>query len=431
MRGRSSTKPIALAGGAAWAALIVLIITRSIPFEVRSYDELARVGLSLKNYIEIAGTVVVGLWTARYLWGNRISVQRLYYGHWRWFLSLCAVYLLSATWSLMPTMTIYRVADLLVASILVLTIFRSSATPSRGFLFLAYVCMLQCLVSQAALAYMSGDWPSYVVGFLRSNPGGGIATATLVFAIFAEPGQIRWRSFHIVSAVTASILFGSLASFLAFLVAVIYGLVAGRFRLLGFAMIALALSIVALGAIADVSVSTPERYLSTLYGKSMDQVQTATGRVGLWHEAFRFLADRPMGAGYVAGERLMTSMGNVDNSESWGAINSHDGYLSAWMAAGPLGLGLLIAFLFSLYRTLGFCRGGTAVWRAVLVSIMMNNLSVPSVGGQVDVFTIVALAVAAMPLCSGLAWESNIRAAGRREVRLPSAIGGQPTAGLT
>lgn len=400
--------PTSLRGslGKAWAIFALLVFTRFVPIGERSSDEILSAGLSPKNYLEILGVGTAGLWILWTLWRNRIRLSILYAEHMRWFVLLCAAYMVSASWSLMPMMTIYRVFELLLTGTLIQFILRSSTSASKCFLTIAYICMLQCAASAAFHIYTSGTWPSALVGALQSNPGGGIAAVILIYIMFSKPLQRRWRLLHFILTGAAFILFGSLASFIAIFVAVIYILITGRSRAIKAAILTVLLGMAPLVIAGVFSVRSVEGYLATLSGKTLDEVQDASGRLALWQETSGFLVGRPFGAGYVAGERLMVAVGDVDRSKTWDAASCHDGYLSAWVAAGPIGFVLLLSFLGSLYRALGRRTHASAVWRGILILLIVNNLTLSSLGGQVDSLTLVALAVAAVPFTYCLPHES-------------------------
>jgi O-antigen ligase len=156
-------------------------------------------------------------------------------------------------------------------------------------------------------------------------------------------------------------------------------------------MLAFGMLVATMGVIPE----TAPQYLLGIFDKTSENLRSATGRVGLWRESLLFLAHRPLGGGYAAAERLLATVSNVTSSEIWDAASSHNGYLSACMAAGPVSLTILCAFLRALWRNLG--DPTHAVWRLVLVVVLVNNLAISSVGGPVDTLTVVAFGLAAIP----------------------------------
>lgn len=374
---------------------LLLVFTNALPIDDRAHNAILSAGLSPKNYLEILGVGIAGLWTLRTLLRNRVRVRILFAGHMRWFVFLCALYAVSALWSLMPAMTLFMTVELLLAGTLAQFILRLSMRPARSLLVILYICMIKCAAYTAIYLYTVGMWHRALIGALRSNPGGGIASSLLFFALFAPKLPLRSRLLHSLVAVAGILLFGSLGSFIALSAAVAYIMLTGHSRAVKAATLTLLLCAATLLLGGVPSVQSIEGFLATISGKPLADIQSATGRVDLWQEASSFLAGRPLGAGYVAGERLMVFTGDVDTSKTWDAASCHNGYLSAWMAAGPLGLVLLLLFLGSLYCALG--NHGSSVWRGLLVLLMVNNLSLSSVGGQIDAITIFALALAAIP----------------------------------
>ena len=383
--------------GGAWAALGLLLLTRALPFESRSLSAIVDSGPSPQNYVEVVSTAVAAGWILWALNWRTVQPRLLFRRHWRWFLLLCAVYALSAAWSPLPALTAYRAAELLAAATIVLFLFGMSNDPYGDLLRVLYLCTLVCAADAFVVDYRLGTWPDHLLGALRSNPGGGVASSLLVFALFAKGFRPRMRAFHSAAAIIALVVFGSLASYVALLTGVLAGCaMAARNRLVGATVLFLFLSI-AVVALLDVSVPDLTEQVGALLDRPAESIRTGTGRFGLWEETLKVTANRPFGGGYVAAERLLSLRADVSKSLVWQARNSHNGFLSAWEGAGYIGLLVLCAYLLALWRTLSLVGGpNSPALRPMLVVLIITNFSVSSLGGRLDMVSVVAFALAAL-----------------------------------
>jgi O-antigen ligase len=304
----------------------------------------------------------------------------------------------------MPALTAYRVAELFAGGTIVLFLFGMSTDPYGDLLRLLYLCALACAADALLASYRSGVWPDRLFGALRSNQGGGVASSFLVFALFAKGFRPRTRVFSSATAVVALVLFGSLTSCVALLAGILTGCaLAVRHRMVSTSLVCLLLSVTVV-ALRDVTFSDLTGQVGALLDRPSESIQTGTGRLSLWQETLKASAGRPFGSGYVAAERLMTLRGDVNKSLVWQAASSHNGFLSAWMGAGYIGLVVLCAYLIALWRTLSVAGGPNAgTLRTMLAVLMITNFSISSVGGRLDAVSVVAFALAALPTAGACA----------------------------
>jgi hypothetical protein len=321
----------------------------------------------------------------------------------------------------MPALTAYRVAELLTAATIVLFLFGMSTNPYGDLLRLLYLCTLVCAAGVLVADYRLGIWPDKLLAALRSNPGGGVASSLLVFALFAKGFRPGMRAFHSAVAIVALVLFGSLTSYVALLTGVLTGCaMAARNRIVGTSILFLFLSTTVV-ALLDVNLSDLAEQVGTLVDRPTEAIQNGTGRLGLWQETLKASADRPFGGGYVASERLMTLRGDVNASLVWQAASSHNGFLSAWMGAGYIGLLILCTYLLALWRTLSFAGGpNSAALRAMLAVVIITNFSISSVGGRLDMVSVVAIALAALPTAGACHGSNRVRQAKTSSGLLPT-----------
>jgi O-antigen ligase len=135
---------------------------------------------------------------------------------------------------------------------------------------------------------------------------------------------------------------------------------------------------------------------STLSGKSRSNIVAMTGRLELWTTIWESARHQPWGFGFAAFERTL-SLSN--SSMSWKAGNAHNGFISAWLGAGWLAVALLLSYLASVWakqQTIDVTQ--RPVFLTLLLLIVLNNLTVPAVGGRLTVEFLVLMALSHIPV---------------------------------
>jgi O-antigen ligase len=145
------------------------------------------------------------------------------------------------------------------------------------------------------------------------------------------------------------------------------------------------------GGLADPLVDTT----SSLFGKSRSNIVGMTGRLELWTSIWESAQSQPWGFGFAAFERTF-SLGN--EALSWKAGNAHNGFISAWLGAGWLAFALLLALFGSMWARLSLIDSAQRpVYTGLLLLIMLNNLTVPAVGGRLTVVFLFLMALTHIP----------------------------------
>lgn len=133
--------------------------------------------------------------------------------------------------------------------------------------------------------------------------------------------------------------------------------------------------------------TTPLKKYLTDYAQS-DQVETGTGRVGLWKVVLPAILEKPVfGHGFYASKFIVEDESGID----WPAGHTHNGFLEVLYNNGVVGLLLLLAVLFRTVRNLLWVirkvRAGEArTWAigafALFVFLMLNGMLNATFGGK-------------------------------------------------
>ena len=121
-----------------------------------------------------------------------------------------------------------------------------------------------------------------------------------------------------------------------------------------------------------------------------------TGRLELWTSIWESARSQPWGFGFAAFERTFS----IENGAlSWKAGNAHNGFISAWLGAGWLAFALLLALFASMWARMSLLDGAQRpMYAGLLLLIMLNNLTVPAVGGRLTVVFLFLMALTHIPV---------------------------------
>lgn len=130
---------------------------------------------------------------------------------------------------------------------------------------------------------------------------------------------------------------------------------------------------------------TSEEIVSTtlLSGRTIDEVQTLTGRMFLWTAYWNAFLESPLiGRGFAIVARLGDQFGTVATT------NAHNGFIEAGAGLGIIGFGLLVFVAIrmlaeALRANRAYIAGGLGVFVA-LVMMLVNNNSKSILGGAYD-----------------------------------------------
>ncbi len=390
-----------------WLIVVGFLGVNILRLESRAMDALATQGLSTQNKLQVVVVGIAALWCA-YLWAaGRIRLRQIYSGPGFWLLCLTAVFALSVIWSTWPTLTVFRVAELAVFWIVACHLFGSGEW-SRQFeklmwiAWVFYVAWGLLLIAGVIDGVSSGG---LIVGIATSNSASLLTGLLLLWTLHRTLAEsLISHGWKLPVLALSLLVFGSLATVVFLLLCIafmfaIYGRGYWRIAMISCSVCTIAVVVaVALLQSGDPG-STVIDTTSTLSGKSRNNIVGMTGRLELWTSIWETAQNQPWGFGFAAFERMLDLN---SPSVSWKAGNAHNGFISAWLGAGWLAVALLLAFFASVGTKL---RSVSTVHRpalAMLLALMvLNNLTVPAIGGRLTVVFLVLMALSQIPVAPG------------------------------
>ena len=279
-----------------------------------------------------------------------------------WITSLIVPYMVSTLWSIWPSLTLFRAAQLGVFWIIAVHIFArpDGLTQLERFLW-AYIAVniASVLISQALPHIPSED--SLLEALHQPTRGfaAGVLLILLLHAVRLQPTAIVGSKFAV--AVAAFVAFSSLTAYVATVFALaVYALntVQQPRKLLVIAVSLGAVSAVLLVLAFEASdpISALIDRISSASGRSLQSLADFTGRIPLWRAIWDTSGSELFGTGFAAAEKMVLSADpEFCAAATWCAPDAHNGFLSAWLGAGWAGL-LLVLFigLRSLVKTMHF-----------------------------------------------------------------------------
>jgi O-antigen ligase len=243
-----------------------------------------------------------------------------------------------------------------------------------------------------------------VVGVIRGNTASAIAAIVLLWTVYrAKSNGWRRNAVMFVVAATSLVAFGSLASAIALLLALIALKMSSFHAGLKFKTAALC-TIAAIGMLYGVLVAqsqVPSLSAATVsaFGavseKTAEKILTLDGRIPLWIAIWNVTKDKPWGSGYAAAERTFEADAS---SLNWAPGNAHSGYVSAWFGAGWAGVAMVLLVFWSMWaQRKRLPRHLQPILIALLVLLAINNASIPGVGGRSNPVFIFMMALACIP----------------------------------
>lgn len=381
-----------------WAVVIVYFTWKAFFYEPREdVLELVNSGMSDSNRIEVGITVVAGLWATFLVITRRMPFFRLIQGAGFWIVTLVALYSLSTLWSVWPDLTLYKSLELGVFWVIIAHLFATG--PWRD----ALERLALWAVIGSALPFIvqgTGNFTRGLVGAFYSNGGAMMAGALLLIALhrLLTRRDMTAKALTIL-ALAAMLLFHSFTTYLSVVMALpalfVLGLMPQATRMATAFMIC---GIVVAGVSIVYLATQAEPHLVAAIGgaagKDADQIGSLTGRLPLWEALWEVSRDQPLGTGFLAMERMIPEIISQD-SVGWAAAHSHNGFLSAWLAAGFLGLGVLVFFTVALcFQIVGLDVEARALAIPFVLFALVNNMSYPAFGGRLNGAWLMVMGVA-------------------------------------
>ncbi|QRE75758.1 O-antigen ligase family protein [Methylobacterium aquaticum] len=327
---------------------------------------------------------------------------------------------MSAAWSIVPTYTLYRTAELAVFTLSSILIFDRPDIRHR----------LADILAMVTLAWLAAVTPeilqSLASGIVFSSAKNNmmpLVCALLGFAAwFGPPNRRRGR--YLVLAAIGFVVAGSAASTGALIGVGPALMIASRRPGIRVAGIVLALVSIALFLFLMVGLSSFPALLdalSVILQKPRVELANATGRGQFWPTFIAATQDRLLGSGFSAADRFVqlliptTELADELGRDAVFITSSHNMFLSAWAGTGIIGLSFAIMTLIEPIRFAARTdRGTRRIVACLILMLALNGLTTPGLFQDWNVNVLAYVAVLATARAARREAE-----AGRREIAAP------------
>ena len=400
-RWRAPTTYESLSQPSSWRRITFLLLVghlliNRIRLGTRAGTAIFESGLSSQNRLQVLSTALLGMWAFVLVTSSRVRSQNLIRGQRLWVSALFALFLFSTVWSVTPNLTAYRSVELLSIWILVVHLCKGS-DPIR---FVASYIQLSILAIFADGLLERASPHLFVPAGLRENTGGLLSACYFILVVCVPRSRVgssfRGQIFQALLALYCLLIFNSLAAVLSTLVGLAVFAVGGIHRqslrrLVGVG-IAGALGVLLFLPIRIVS-STSE-VAARIFNRDVDSVLSGTGRLQLWRIAINESIVHPLGLGLTADRSLRER--SAYRVLDWPAASAHNGYVSALIGLGLLGLVLVLTIAFGTFEHVAaYPRAERRALSALLAVYWSNNVSISLFGAWFSPPTIIPLIVLA------------------------------------
>jgi exopolysaccharide production protein ExoQ len=404
LRRRLETRPPSGAAPLFWPlALLVVFAFMPLVFTVPREDGNAVLeqGLTASNVVTIVLTGLTALYLVAKVAADRRVLLLPFAMPYLPFTMMIGVNGVSAAWSIVPTYTLYRTAELAVFTLACILIFDRPDIRRRLADILAIVTLawLVAVTPEILQSLASG-----IVFSSAKNNMMPLVCALLGFAVvFGPPNRRRGR--YLVLAAAGFVIAGSAASTGA-LIAVGPGLmIASRRPGLRVAGIVLALVSLVLFLFLMVGLSSFPALLdllSVVLQKPKIELANATGRGQFWPTFIAATQDRLLGSGFSAADRFVqlliptTGLADELGRDAVFITSSHNMFLSAWAGTGIIGLCFAVLTLVEPVRFAARADRGTRRLVACLILMLaLNGMTTPGLFQDWNVNVLAYVAVLA------------------------------------
>lgn len=362
---------------------IALYFLSLLSFTARESSGGGSDGLSSRNAMQVVVVLCITAWVTYLLLTRRLNWRVFVGGSGYWILIQSMIFAATIAWSVAPALTAYRAVELLVCWLVTAHAVTCAASWIDGVEMIFVVLFFETLLIPRLL--FSGSGLSWTLSG-SNNVGSFVGVTLLIILVHKIIFSIRkvraaeWLLTPLVLLCISSL--GSAVAFVFGMAGVFYFRLPRRLRTwcgaVGVVSF-IAVVIVLFGnaaAVQRLAVSVAESF-----GRDTRNVSNLTGRLPLWTAIWNYSKDLPFGSGYVAGERLFVTTMVSKSEVSWGAIHSHNGFISAWMTAGWLGLSCVVCLLASIWRHVKVASSSIReVSMGLFVVAIVNNLVFPVTG---------------------------------------------------
>lgn len=338
---------------------------------------------------------------------------------------------LSAAWSIVPTYTLYRTAELAVFTLASILIFDRPDIRRRLADILAIVT-LAWLVSVTPEVLQ--NLASGIVFSSAKNNMMPLVCALLGFsAWFGPPNRRRGR--YLVLAAVGFVIAGSAASTGALIAVGPALMIASRRPGLRVAGVVLALVALALFLFLMIGLSSFPGLLdllSVILQKPKVELANATGRGQFWPTFIAATQDRLLGSGFSAADRFVqlliptTGLADELGRDAVFISSSHNMFLSAWAGTGIVGLSFAVVTLVEPVRFAATAdRGTRRIVACLILMLALNGMTTPGLfqDWNVNVLAYVAALACARAACREVEAEAVPEASAARPIPSPGGTG--------
>ena len=384
---------------------------------------------SIGNISSIFWTAIAASYLAYILLIGRCRVELFLRGPYFSIFVLILVYLLSAAWSVVPMFSLYRALELVVWVCLSVYFFTRLNSLDQKVTFLAIYC-LTWIFSNIPLL-IDGLSHKIIFSAIKDNflPTVGFGVAVLGWSTSLRP------LFCIIGIVTI-VLAGSAASIASGLAACSVGMIFSRkmvLKIAGCVCLIASLFFIVVYLIAPDQFPETVDFLSNILQKPKQELLGATGRYTIWSILWDTAKNNYFGTGFGS-DRFVQLIRDIDEltyrlgTADIFIMSAHNATLSAWFAAGWLGVvALFFVFLNGIRYSVKSDTNQRAATTMILVFIILDNLSIPGLGANYSCIWLVWIAVLSIVDRRGLndtdqrrtAFNSSLTTTRRRRAIVP------------
>lgn len=324
---------------------------------------------------------------------------------------------LSAVWSIVPTYTLYRTAELAVFTLSSILIFDRPDIRRRLADLLAIVT-LAWLVS--VTPEILRNLASGIVFSSAKNNMMPLVCALLGFAaVFGPPNRRRGR--YLVLAAAGFVIAGSAASTGALIAVGPALMIASRRPGIRVAGVILALVSIVVFLFLMVGLSSFPALLdalSVILQKPREELANATGRGQFWPTFIAATKDHLLGSGFSAADRFVqlliptTGLADELGRDAVFITSSHNMFLSAWAGTGLVGLSLALLTLIEPVRFAAPAdRGTRRIVACLILMLALNGMTTPGLFQDWNVNVLAYVAVLALARAARREAETTVQLA--------------------
>ena len=349
---------------------------------------------SMGNISSIFWTAIAASYLGYILLTGRFRVKWFFCAPYFSIFVLILVYLVSSTWSVIPSFSLYRAIELIIWICLSVYFFTGLSSVHRV-MVLAIYCFTWLLLNIPLL--VTNVSHNIVFSAIKDN-----YFSIVGFTVVVLGWTTRLRSLFCIIGLTTFVLAGSASSVASALAAFSVGFMFKQStisRLAGCIGLIASISFIIVFLVAPDQFPETVNFLSDILQKPKEELLDATGRYTIWALLWDASKDNYFGTGFGS-DRFIQLVGNADEltgrlgTADIFIMSAHNAALSAWVAAGWLGVvALFFAFINGIRYSIKCDVNHRAAATMILVFIVINSLTIPGLGANYTCIWLVWIAV--------------------------------------